>query len=221
MNKKLLAGLIVIVLVGMACAPLSILNQDNGGNNGGVNSNVLFQDDFSSSSSGWDQYSGDNGSADYASGSYNINVSSTDYLLFANPGQSFPSDVSIEVDATKAGGPDDNAFGVICRYQDVDNFYFFLISSDGYTGIAMYKNNELSFLTGDGMTTSDAITQGAATNHIQADCIGSSLNLYVNGTLTSSATDSSFSRGDVGLLAKSFSIGGVDLLFDNLVVSQP
>lgn len=219
MNKKLLAGLTVIVLVGMACAPLSILNRD--GNNGSVNSSVLFEDDFSSSSSGWDQYSGDNGSADYASDSYNIYVSSTDYLLFANPGQSFPSDVSIEVDATKAGGPDDNAFGVICRYQDVDNFYFFLISSDGYTGIAMYKDNELIFLTGDVMTQSDAILQGSTTNHIQADCIGSTLTLYVNGTMVADATDNSFSRGDVGLLAKSFSVGGVDILFDDLVVSQP
>lgn len=46
----------------------------------------------------------------------------TEYDAWANQSRSFPGDVRIEVDAAKIGGPDDNDFGVICRYQDIDNF---------------------------------------------------------------------------------------------------
>ena len=32
-------------------------------------------------------------------------------------------------------GPDDNDFGIICRYIDDNQFYYAIISSDGYYGI--------------------------------------------------------------------------------------
>ena len=67
----------------------------------------------------------------------------------------------------------------------------------------------------------DGINQGASTNHIEGDCIGNTLTLYVNGTLLMTATDSSFSSGDVGLIAQAFSTGGVDMLFHNFLVTAP
>jgi hypothetical protein len=111
--------------------------------------------------------------------------------------------------------------GIICRYQDFDNFYLFMISSDGFAGIARYMNNTFSMLSGESMEQSDAINQGAKTNHVEAGCIGNDLVLLVNGTQIATASDTSFSGGDVGLFAKSFNEGGVDILFDNLVVSKP
>ena len=87
---------------------------------------ILFQDDFSDSSSGWDDYSSEEGSTEYSNGVYRIyvNAASSDY--WANPGLSFKDTVTT-VDATKVGGPDDNDFGLLCRYQDIDNYYFFII----------------------------------------------------------------------------------------------
>jgi hypothetical protein len=134
----------------------------------------------------------------------------------------FQSDVSIEVDATKTAGPDDNFIGVICRFQDENNFYFFAISSDGYAGIAMYKDSTMSILSGSSFESSSAVNQGAATNHIRADCNGNTLTLYVNGPQVYSITDSTFGSGrNAGLLARANGTSGVDILFSNFMVSRP
>ena len=182
---------------------------------------VLFQDDFSNPNSGWDRVNVEDGITDYTKdGAYRIlvNVPNTD--VWANPGLDF-TDVRIEVDATKVGGPDDNDFGVQCRYQDTDNFYFFIISSDGYYAIGKVKDGEQFLLTGENMEYSDAILQGAATNHLRADCVGANLSLYVNGVPLASVQDSEFTRGDVGLMAGTFDTPGTDILFDNFTVLQP
>lgn len=179
---------------------------------------VQFQDDFSNPGSGWDTYQDSDGSADYSNGSFRIKVTSASYLLWTNPNQSLQNDISIYVEATKAGGPDDNEFGVICRYQDSDNYYYLFITSDGYAGISMFKNNEGILLTGDALIPSDAINQGAATNSIRVDCVGSKLTLYANNQQIASVTDSSFSGGDVGLIAAANETSGVDILFDNFIV---
>ncbi|HEX7541001.1 MAG TPA: hypothetical protein VF352_02625, partial [Anaerolineales bacterium] len=165
----------------------------------------------------------ENGTTDYANGGYEINITTTTFIKWANPSQSFQNDVRIEVDATKSGGPDDNAFGVICRYQDMDNFYFFYISSDGYIGIGVEKaGSETIISSSDGNLVSDSnINQGAATNHLRADCVGSTLTLYVNGTQIATATDSTFTGGDVGLIARTFKVAGTDILFKNFFVYKP
>lgn len=184
---------------------------------------VLFQDDFSNVNSGWDRSHNEYGSTDYENGGYRINVIQANAFFFANPYKTFQNDVHIEVDATKIGGPDDNAFGVQCRYQDVDNYYFFYISSDGYTGIGIDNAGTKTIISSsDGNLASDSnIIQGAATNHIRADCIGTSLTLYVNGTQIAQATDSTFTGGDVGVIAKTFTAAGTDILFKNFIVLKP
>jgi len=179
---------------------------------------VQFQDDFSNPGSGWGIHQGSNGSTDYSNGSFRIKVTKASQLVWTNPNQSLQNDISINVEATKAGGPDDNEFGVICRYQDSDNFYYLFITSDGHAGIFMFKNNEGTLLTGDALISSDAIKQGAATNSIRADCAGSTLTLYANNQQIASVTDSSFSSGDVGLIAAANETPDVDILFDNFIV---
>jgi hypothetical protein len=182
--------------------------------------NVLFQDDFSRTSSGWDRVNVDDGMTDYDNGVYRIVVNTDNTDVWANPGLSF-TDVRIEVSATKAGGPDDNDFGVICRYMDENNWYSLIISSDGYYAIVKVKDGYQELLGMSEMGYSDAINQGAATNTVRADCIGSTLTLYANGTQLVSVTDSDFASGDVGLLAGTFDVIGTDITFDNFTVYKP
>lgn len=216
MKKVFLIPIGILLLTSLACSLPSFLGKNNE-----TGSNILFSDDFTSAESGWDQYSTADGVVEYAGGSYHILVTTSEIMLWGNPGQNFQNDTLIAVDITKSSGPDDNAMGIICRYQDVDNFYIFLISSDGYAGIGRYLHNTFTILSGESMESTSAIHQGAATNHVEAACIGSDLTLAVNGTQVASAADDSFSGGDVGLFAKSFGEGGVDILFDNLVVNEP
>ncbi len=182
---------------------------------------VLFQDDFADPNSGWDRVQTEDGITDYTNdGAYRIQVNIPNTDIWANPGLDF-TDVRIEVDATKVGGPDDNDFGVQCRYQDIDNFYFFIISSDGYYAIGKLKDGKETLLTGDVMDYSDAILQGFATNHLRADCVGNILSLYVNGAPLASVQDSDFRHGDVGLMAGTFDTPGTEILFDHFAVLRP
>lgn len=183
---------------------------------------ILFQDDFSDTNSGWDRMSDDSyTTSDYQDGQYVIHIISDQYNGWANPGQYFEGDVRVEVDAAKMGGPENNEFGVICRSQDASNFYFFLISSDGYAGIGKALAGEWTLLSGEQMESVDGILPGEATNAVRADCIGNSLSLYANGQLIAEATDDSFTGGDVGLIAGSYDEGDVRIGFDNFIVRQP
>jgi hypothetical protein len=181
---------------------------------------VLFSDDFSDTSSGWDQENYDTGLTDYAAGEYQILVNEANYDYWANPGLNL-SDVIIDVDTTRAAGPADNDIGVICRYQDVDNFYAMLISSDGFYAIAKNEGSGLSSLGQEQMLPSDAVNTDSAENHITASCIGQTLTLSVNGVQVAQVTDDSFASGDVGLIAGTYDSPGVDVRFDNFVVRKP
>jgi hypothetical protein len=185
-----------------------------------VSGDVLFQDDFSRTLSGWDRYRDAVYSADYAPGGYRIQVFAPQTDAWANPGLNL-SDVRIEFDAAKQSGPDNNAFGVLCRYQNARSFYFFLVSSDGYTGIGISLDGRRKLLSGDTMLPSGAVLLGEAVNHIRADCIGDQLALYVNGILVAQAQSSQWGDGDVGLTAGSYDEAGVDILFSNFSVIQP
>ncbi len=211
-------AVLALVLASLACkatsggeAPPPIENS---------NSSTLFSDDFSDPSSGWDTVRADEGITDYENDAYRIYVNADKKDVWANPGQSF-GDVHIAVDATKIGGPDDNDFGVQCRYQDVGNFYFFIISSDGYYGISKVVNGEQQLIGMEKLDASDAILQGNATNHIEVECKGDRLTLWANGVELHSVQDSDFATGDVGLMAGTYDIVGTDISFDNFVVTQP
>lgn len=132
------------------------------------------------------------------------------------------SDAQVEVDAVLVEGPVDDAFGVICRYQDEDNFYGFMISHDGYYGIFKYLDGVMVMASEDGkLGYSEDIRQGGDVNHIQAVCQGNKLSLNVNDSILAVVEDDSFSEGKVGLLAGSYVEPGVTVLFDNFKVVQP
>jgi len=106
------------------------------------------------------------------------------------------------------------------RYVDVENYYFGIISSDGYYAIGTVIGGTQSII-GENMQPSDAVNTGYESNRIRFDCVGSTLSLYVNGKLVQEETDSSFTSGDVGLMAGTFDTAGAQIAFDNFVVSKP
>lgn len=190
-SKRFISILILLILASLACAYSGTQNKP---------SNVLFSDDFSNNSKKWDQVSNNSATTDYYNAAYRIMVNETSYNVWANPGKESFVDTRIEVDATKNGGPDDNEFGVICRFLDGMRFYFAAISSDGYYGIMKMTNAGPVPIDKSSMLESDLISHGAVTNHIRFDCVGSSLTLYVNGSLVDQETDVDYTTGNVGLL---------------------
>jgi len=181
---------------------------------------ALYHDDFSDPTSGWPQTTSTNGTLGYSEGGYQILVKSPGYDFWAVSGQPY-GDVQIEADATRLAGPVYNRFGLICHYQDKDNSYVFIISSDGYYAIGKIKNGAISLLGQKMMAYSGVIQQGSGANHLRFDCIGSSLKGYVNGQAIAITEDADFSGGDAGLITGAFDEGGVEVKFEHFVVYKP
>jgi hypothetical protein len=188
---------------------------------GSSSGDILFEDDFSDSDSGWDQAAFDNGSTDYYEGGYRIELTVDFWFAWANPGLSF-DDVHVEVDATLIGGSENNEYGVICRYRNTDNFYAGVISSDGFYAIRKVYRGDVDLLGSDSFRRSSRINLGPdVTNRIRFDCAGETIALYVNGQLLDEVEDGDIAFGDVGLLAGTFDDPQTEILFDDLVVYLP
>ncbi len=209
----LLAALVALTTA--SCSSLTLVADDPN-----AQGSVLLSDDFSNANSGWDTWSSNGSLVAYQDGALRIFINEPQFDYWSRPGKRF-DDVRIAVEATRADGPADNDYGVICRYKDQDNFYAFLISSDQYAGIMKVKDGNYQLISGDSLQYFDAIKAGSETNYLGADCIGSHLIFYVNGVKTIEANDMDFTSGEVGLIAGTYETPGVDIRFDNFIVSRP
>lgn len=180
---------------------------------------TLFYDDFTNPASGWERFSSAEGTMDYDGSGYRFLVNALQANFWSTPGKSF-RDVRMEVDVAKLSGPDENRIGLLCRFVE-GNYYFFMVSSDGYYTIGKYIGGNAIQLGQSEMKYSETIHTGLAVNHLRADCVGNGLKFYVNGTPVAEADDGDLAEGDIGLLAGTFAQPGVDVIFDNFVVLQP
>ena len=179
---------------------------------------MLFSDGFGNPASGWDTGSWATGSSEYYSGGFRIVVTQAGFARYSNPGLFF-TDVRIEVDADLIGGEEDNYFGVICRYQNPDNFYALLINSKGYYAIRKrVGGGSFDFISGDSFLVAGGINLGGEPNHITAVCEGNKLSLSINGSLIAEVEDGDISSGDVGLIVGTITATSTEILFDNFEV---
>ncbi len=197
-----------------SCLPAQPAEPVKTGNPG----DVLYKESFADNTSGWDRVLNDGGIMDYDSGGYRILVRQADMNFWSTPSGSF-GDVRVEADLTKLNGPDENRAGLMCRYQN-GNYYFFIISNDGFYAIGKFTGGQAVLIGQETMVPSEFI-QAESINHLRADCIGDTLTFYVNDTQVASTLDADFTTGGVGLLAGAFDEPGVDVLFQNFVVLQP
>jgi len=188
---------------------------------------VLFSDDFSDETSGWDTYSDVEGSAFYRNGALHLkNNVFAEYATYSYyPPQEF-RDFSLEVETKLVDGTDDNWHQVLCRVQETvePEYYEFAISADGYYEIGMLANGERIQLVP--ITRSIHIHTGKdAVNVMRIECVGSNLRLSVNGHLLTEVVDSTFASGYLGLAAtawtEQYGKTFTEIAFDNLVVTLP
>jgi hypothetical protein len=177
-----------------------------------------YSDNFDNPGSGWKTTSDPSVQIQYQNGALDFQLAELDSIAWSVPGRHF-RDFVLDVDATQVEGPDDNGYGVIVRYVDDRNFYRMDISGDGYYDVLKYKAGNWIKLRD--WTPSDAIHQGAATNHLQVIAQGSGLTFNVNGQTVAAFTDGDFQAGDIGLAAGTlFEHAGVHIAFDNLQVTE-
>jgi hypothetical protein len=185
---------------------------------------VAYQDNFDDTNSGWAAEAFDTGENSYQGGGFRMLLSATDWFSWVvNPTAAVYSDVRVEADTHKIGGPDANEFGILCRVNyDESNFYVGAITSNGQ--FAIYKNlgdSALEFVGMAAMVFSPAIKLGEELNHLRFDCVGNTLTLYANDTQLVQVTDETLPEGEAGLYIGTFDEAGTEILFDNFVVYKP
>ena len=221
MKQKTTLALVILVLSSLACSAASQLFGEEPAEPMPVTSDILFEDDFSDTSSDWSIFTDEEGTVEYFNEGLHIRVDVVEYYYWSELREvDLPGDVSIEVDATKIGGPDNNCFGIMCRFQDEDNFYLIEVSSDGFARIRLIQDNEFYELSGDQAIATSAMRFGNATNKLRADCIGDTITLYINREEVITVQDSALSYGNIGLYAGTNDEPGTDIIFDNLTVRQ-
>lgn len=206
-----------LVCVGSACAALSPTPVKQSSI---LNDRVLYQDDFSNPSTGWNTWKQDASQVSYDNGGLVIKINKPRFDYWSRPGKRF-ADIRIAVDVTRLSGPDNNDFGILCRYRNRDNFYGFFASSDRYFGIIRVKDGKYEVLSGPELQFSDVIRNGKDMNQLRADCVGNTLTFYINGKQLAQVTDTTFRSGEVGVLAGSYDEPGVEISFDNFIVLKP
>jgi hypothetical protein len=141
---------------------------------------ILFLEDFSSNKNGWKTWNDEGSSIVFEGDGLHFFIGKPDYDFLSRPGYRY-SNVIVEVDAIKMKGPDNNAYGVICRMVDDKNYYAFLISSDGYAGILKVKDGVYQLLNNNTMDYFPSIFQSEALNTITAECKDEHLIMAING----------------------------------------
>lgn len=85
----------------------------------------------------------------------------------------------LHVQTRQAEGDNDNSYGVIFRWRDVDNFYRFEISGDGYYRLSKTKAGVTENITQ--WIPSDLIHAGQASNQISIVAKEDTFTFYING----------------------------------------
>ena len=182
-----------------------------------VSGQVMYEEHFSGSSA-WDEFESDNAKVSISNGAYYVSVQPDNYYAWGNAGQHF-DDTLIAVVAQPTQPVGNADFGVLCRYQDNDNFYALEISEDGF--FAIWKQVDGEYISLVDWTASDLVPSDGSAVTIQAACIGNNLTLGVNGNILADTQDDTFSSGDIGLVAGTWDTGGVEIRFDDVIVYAP
>ncbi|MFN8451713.1 MAG: hypothetical protein U0521_24755 [Anaerolineae bacterium] len=202
----------------------------------------------------WEQYAG-RLSAQLDAGQLQIAVGDISTGAYSVAAPHF-GDFDLRVDARAVDGPVDNGYGVVFRLQNKDNtlveddnYYLFLVSSDGYYQVSRSVDGNVKILSD--WIAAPQINQGMdAVNHLRVVAQGDQFRFFVNdqplqvcipddpdaqstlnpltgdcmdGAMLDTLTDATIPNGQIGVVAQATPSGGEGVVaaFDNLFVYAP
>jgi TIR domain len=193
---------------------------------------VIFQDDFSSRTNGWDDAGSERAGGHYHNGAYRIYAKpvkggTDEGGVPKNASSVYPSappKVSIQVEAQRLAGDQDTWYGIVCRTDAHSDLNYVFLVGDGYAEIGKADASGYQTLK----DVEPAALDADAKNSLDADCTGDEgsvyLNLYVNDELVVEWTDDAnpLPNGTVGLFVATGENAktAIEAEFDNFAVTQ-
>ena len=183
----------------------------------------VLRDDFSNPGSGWPNFaaarSSDLGFAVYQDGGgYQLTpVQDGVFGFIAAPKQAQSNNVKIEADVFVYAGIGAGAGGVVCRFQDNNNFYGFIGLGDASVAIVKIEDGKASTLA---RTAIQSVMPGAVDTRFTVRCEGPRLTLEASGATRLSVEDSSLRSGKTGLLVIGEKLAGTSVSYKEFILED-
>ncbi|MCZ2123294.1 MAG: serine/threonine protein kinase [Anaerolineales bacterium] len=186
---------------------------------------VLFKDDFSNQNEPWGLLSDADQTIEYVNDTLKAKLTPTNWFVWTRPNDVDYENVHIETTVYPNNSDQYTAFGLMCQQQaDNDAYYYFVITPAGQYVIAKTKSGatDLFLTNNDDWAYSNVIPKKAKSYRIGADCASNgTLTLYVNDQKVDSVTDTSYTKGMVGVVIWSSETknGITDVNFDDYLIT--
>ncbi|MBN1524233.1 MAG: hypothetical protein JW904_07125 [Spirochaetales bacterium] len=166
--------------------------------------NLLSFDSFRTPSENWSEGTG----AFVKDEMYTLNAAGDGYYSW---GSEVYDNISFRADAYYRGGSKEHGYGLVFRFQDVDNHYSFSITKNGFYLFGYFKDGE--WVTLVDWKKSRLINPEGKTV-LRVECLQDIFSLYINDNLVETIQDSTYSIGNIGFVTyKDIKAG-----FDNVEV---
>lgn len=163
----------------------------------------------------WDDSAGANGACQYKDGSYHASTLKQNFFLYCTAFNTNFSNFAYEVQLSIIQG---DCGGIIFR-SNAPKFYFFRICQYGSYALYKYVSNSGNTSTTLVQNSSSAINSGVGqSNRIAVVANGGSITLYVNGQRVNSLADSTYSQGQIGVVASDTGSALTEVAFSNVRV---
>ncbi|MBN2470248.1 MAG: hypothetical protein JXN59_05930, partial [Anaerolineae bacterium] len=183
---------------------------------------ALFADDFSVDDGTWWLVSDERGEITIENGELLIRDYHDDIAFSTGPVDQF-EDLILEVDSRFVSGTENNWHFVVLRYGEdakASNYYRVGYSADGYyVGSEFNGGERIDWVE---PTQTSAIIQGAATNHLRVELVGTHIVFSINGQVVlDTFASQELPAGEVWLSADALEGTETVVAWDNIVITAP
>ena len=129
-------------------------------------------------------------------------------------GQSY-ADLTLEIEMAPLSSSEPGLveYGLVYRAQDADNYYAFVVGSDGYYGVLRIEEKEETQLVE--WQLFPHIHRDGQANRLRVACAGDACDFFVNDEYATTVEDNVWLDGDVGLWARGFAGGSAIVRFQS------
>ena len=166
--------------------------------------NLLIYEPFESGNSAWVE----DETAFIDDGAYTMRPDGTGYYSWR--GETL-ADLSFQSDSRWLAGSDGIGYGLLFRVQDINNYYTFNISQNGFYRLALEIDSEWYDLVD---WTKSRFINPTGKNLIRVEVIGANIRCYVNDNLVQEYEDATYLEGMIGFVT----FADVHAAFDDVEV---
>jgi len=188
---------------------------------------IVYQDNFEDPTSGWATGETESVASAYVDGGYQIQVKDARQIACLIPGGQKFANFAAEAKVQTLEGT--GAFGFIFRYMNKDNFYCFMVSTNGYWEMEKVENGQWKTLVDwthiIGFNAAEIgpfkLALTAQGNQFTFRVGTIQLSAFIDTKPQWEFVDDTFQTGQIALCVDAFDKQGIDVRFNDFVIHEP